>query len=311
MRETADGDLLAAFERYLINQALSPTTIVNYLADVRAFASWYARKEGVLRAPLTLDVGHIQDYRDYLQTAEGRTPATINRRLQALRKFCRFAHQAGWLDANPAAQVELLPESKPYPPRTLSPTEVERLMEAVQEGRSSLISRDRAILQLLLRAGLRVGELVALRLSDVKLSSEGGILTVRGKVANARRTTTQVIGSLEPPASVREDGTEPRQIPLDAATCQALRQYLSLRPSIPDDGYLFLSQRGNPISPRSVQRLVSSYARAAGLEGVSAYVLRHTCAVTLVEENGGDLAAVARLLGCRLETAAKYLGSSQ
>lgn len=295
MRETADGDLLAAFKRHLIEQALSPTTIVNYLADMRAFASWYARENGTLCAPLSLDVGHIQDYRDYLQTVEGRASSTINRRLQALRKFCRFAHQAGWLDSNPAAQVGLLPESNAFSPRTLSPAEAERLLEAVQvrrerpskrgrEARARRIRRDRAILHLLLRAGLKVKELVALRLSDVQLGPRGGSLVVRGR-----------------------DGHASRRVPLDAATCQALRQHLSACPSIPDDGHLFLSQRGTPISPRSVHRLVSGYARAAGLEGVSVHTLRHTCAMALVEKTG-DLATAAQILGRRPETMARYAG---
>lgn len=242
MGETADGDLLAAFKRYLIDQALSPTTIVNYLADVRAFASWYARENGALRVPLSLDVGHIRDYCDYLQTVEGRAPSTINRRLQALRKFCRFARQAGWLDSNPAAQVGLLPDPQAPFPRTLSPVEVERLLEAIRvtgEGlpkrggaaRARRIQRDRAILQLLLYAGLKVKELVALRRSDVQLGPEGGSLVVRGR-----------------------DGHPSRRVPLDAATCQTLRQHLSVCPSLPEDGYLFLSQRGTPISPRSVHR---------------------------------------------------------
>lgn len=295
MREKADGDLLAAFKRHLTDQALAPTTIVNYLADVRAFASWYARENGTLRAPLSLDIGHIRDYRDYLQTVEGRASSTINRRLQALRKFCRFARQAGWLDSNPAAQVGLLPESNALPPRTLSLAEAERLLEAVQArgerpskrgggARARRIKRDRAILQLLLRAGLKVKELVALRLSDVQLGSQGGSLVVRGR-----------------------DGHAPRRVPLDAATCQTLRQYLSACPSIPDGGHLFLSQKGTPISPRSVQRLVSGCARAAGLEGISAHTLRHTCAMALVEKTG-DLVTAAQILGRQPETMAKYAG---
>jgi site-specific recombinase XerD len=295
MREKADGDLLAAFKRHLIAQALSPTTIVNYLADVRAFAFWYTRENGTLRAPLSLGIGHIRDYRAYLQTVEERAPSTINRRLQALRKFCRFACQAGWLDSNPAAQVSLLSESNNVSPRTLSSKEAERLFETLQvtqvqpskrggEARARRIKRDRAILHVLLYAGLKVKELVALRLSDVQLGPQGGSLVVRGR-----------------------DGHVPRRVPLDTATCQALRQYLSACPSLRDEGHLFLSQRGTPISPRSVQRLVSGCARASGLEGVSTHTLRHTCAVALVEKTG-DLATAAQVLGRRPETMAKYAG---
>lgn len=253
MNETVDGDLLARFEKRMVESALRPATIVNYLADVRAFARWYTENNGGSLPLASLSASDVREYCLYLQAVEGRAPATINRRLQGIRKFCQFAIEAGLMRFNPATEVDLLQEANPSPPRALSLKEIACLLRAVNGGRPSLIKRDQVIIQVLLHTGIRVGELVELRLSDIEISGDGGILTVRGSGEG-----------------------ESREIPLNAVTCDALREYLSVRSRLPGIEHLFLSQEGRPISTRSVQRLVSTYAKAAGLEGVSAQALRRT-----------------------------------
>jgi len=277
--ETMDDRLLTRFREYLQASALAPRTVANYLADVRTFIRWYAAANGGA-ALSDLTAEDIEEYCRYMGNDEGWGPSTVNRRLQAVRKFCSFAVKVGLMEDNPAAEVRLR-EVRPTAPRSLGPDEVERLLEAVRGKRPSLVKRDYAIIRLLLATGIKVGELVDLRLSDIRLGEDGGELTV---------------------------GSDRRCIPLDAATCAALRDYLRVRPASPGDGNLFLSQEGRPISRRTVQRLVSAYAAEAGLKGVSPRVLRHTCAKSMLEETG-DLATVARLLGHRsLETTARYLG---
>lgn len=309
MRETADGAWLAAFAKHLSELALSPTTIVNYLADVRAFASWYAEHvqperpsswtnghretpqskhdRGQLRLRIDVRPADILHYRQYLETVEQRARSTVNRRLQALRKFCHFAVRAGWMDANPALEVTLLPEPEPSPPRTLSPEEEQALLRAVQSAKPRFARRDRAILELLLGAGLRVSEVAGLMVNHVIIDDTTTVIIVAGG-----------------------NGYGSRHIPLNGTVSQALREYLATRPAGSRSPYLFLSQQGRPISTRSIQRLVAVYAHAAGLEGVSAYTLRHTCAVGWIRQTG-DLETVARLLGHqRLETTAKYINEN-
>ncbi len=303
MREAASDALLTAFEQHLSELALSRTTIINYLADVRAFASWFVTHGGggqastsktpadggaCLEEAHALSLGnltaeHIRAYRRHLHEVERRRVSTINRRLQALRKFCYFACQAGWLKNNPAAEVKLLPESKSSPPRTLSQREVTRLLDAARNSRTRLAARDRAILHLLLEAGLGVGELAALRLEDLEMGDDGGWVTVAG-------------GS----------GAEPRRLFIGAAACRAMYEYLATRPTHLDSPYLFATRRGGSISTRTIQRVVSSCARSAGLPNVSAYTLRQTRAALWLAETG-DLEEVARRLGHRrLETTARY-----
>jgi len=306
MRIWAKGAWLAAFEKHLTDLALSPTTIVNYLADVRAFASWFMTRKQAVHSTSTPDGGQgaspsvrkqalawpqseaspddIRAYRHYLEAVEERAPATVNRRLQALRKFCQFAVQSGWMSANPTLEVTLLPEPEVLPPRTLTADEKHALLQAVQSARQRFAKRDRAILELLLAAGLRVSEITGLKVEHITLEDQGGFITVEGGNSSGSR-----------------------QIPLNAEVCQTLREYLTDRPADSQSPFLFLSQQGRPISTRSIQRLVAVYARAAGLEDVTAYTLRHTCAAGWIQAMG-DRKTVARLLGHqRPETIAKYM----
>jgi len=276
-----DDPLLRHFEEYLVRSALSPTTVVNYLADLRAFARWFAERHGEGVSLTLLTSEDVRAYCRYLLDEEKRAPSTINRRLQAVRKFCRFAVENGLMAENPAAEVALLRETTPPLP-TLSQAEVAALLEAARRRRGSTAPRDYAIIRLLLDTGLRVGELVDLRLDDVDL--ELGFVMVGQSAADGGRF-----------------------ISLSQETCDALRDYLQVRPFVPAVDHLFLSREGNPISIRTVQRLIRLYGQLAGLEGVSAHTLRNTFAQTLWQ-NTRDVTTLAQALGHRsLNTTARYV----
>jgi site-specific recombinase XerD len=278
-------ELLTRFEEHLVRSALASTTIVNYLADLRTLARWHADVNGEADSLLELTPDDIRKYRRHMQANEGWMPATINRRLQAVRKFYSFAMETGLTGNNPASRVQLIPIPEPNPPRALAPEEVASLLAAVRGGRPSLVKRDYAIIQLLLQTGIKLGELTRLHLADVQLQGNGeGTLLVGEDNSNRRR-----------------------QVPLNPQACAALRDYLRVRPPSTSTENLFLSQDGNCISKRTVQRLIRVYTQAAGLEDVSAHALRHTFAVSTLADTG-DISLVSRLLGHRCtETAAKYL----
>lgn len=280
-------ELFTRFEEHLARLALASTTIVNYLADLKTFARWHADAKGAAYSLLELTPDDIREYRCHMQTNEEWAPATINRRLQAVRKFYGFAMETGLTESNPASEVQLIPRPGPNLPRALTPEEVTSLLQAVQGGRPSLVKRDYAIIQLLLQTGIKLGELTRLRLSDVQLHGDG-----KGSL---------LVGE--------GDGNKGRQVPLSSLACAALRDYLRVRPPSASTENLFLSQEGSCISRRTVQRLIRVYTKAAGLEDVSAHILRHTFAVCTLEDTE-DLSLVARLLGHRcLETTAKYLAA--
>ena len=168
----------------------------------------------------------------------------------------------------------------------LSPDEVARLVEAVQNGQRSLVKRDQAIILLVVHAGLKVGELVNLRVTDFEPSEEGGAITVR-----------------------RRDQDRRRKVLLSPEVCSALQAYLRVRLAPPTVENLFLSQKGTPISARSIQRLIREHAAAAGLGEVSASTLRRTYAQTVWKKTA-DLSQVASALGhTRLKSTIRYIVS--
>lgn len=276
--------LLEQFEAHLVDAALAPATVVNYLADLRAFLRWSEKTKGHERSPLSLATADIQTFCSYLQDTKKQSPATVNRRIQALRKFYDFAIVQGWIQTNPAEDVSLLSESASRRSRSLTPDDIDRLLDAVQHSPRRWAIRDWAIFQVLLGAGLKLSELTRVRLADVHL------------------------GGTRPCLDIRNPADEPgRTISLEEPVCDALRSYLPARKAAPGVDHLFLNRDGRALSTRSVQRLLHYYAQAADLEGLTTQALRYEYAKK-VYESSGDLKTVARLLGHRhLATTIRYL----
>jgi site-specific recombinase XerD len=276
-----EENLLARFEEHIVGLGLAPATIANYLADVHNFTTWFS-ESAPGRLPLVdASAEHVRHYCQSLRK-QGRSTSTINRRLQAVRKFYDFIGHIGLASRNPARDVERVNERSDTSPRILTADEVNKLLHAVSD-KDSLQRRDRAILLLLLDTGIKVRELVGLRVDDLDLSVGTGYVWIGEDLQSGGRC-----------------------LALGSETCAALRTYLRIRASAPGIDKLFVSRQGQSLSARTVQRLVSNYGRAAGLEGVSAQTLRYTFAHDALEER--DLAEVARILGLRdLTSARRYL----
>jgi integrase/recombinase XerD len=205
--------------------------------------------------------------------ADGAAPATISRRIAAVRSFFRHQVLIGARDDNPAAALEL-PRRARSLPRTLSPGEAERLIEAAV-GSSPRSLRDRALVELLYGAGLRVGEAVGLQRRSVDL--EERLVRALGK------------------------GSKERIVPLGRPAADALRRYLAHgRPHLdrrtrPE---LFLNARGGPLTRAGAFLILRRLAAKAGLEPtrVHPHLLRHSFATHLLE-GGADLRSVQELLG--------------
>jgi site-specific recombinase XerD len=209
---------------------------------------------------------------------ERRAPATINRRLASLRTFFQWARAEGLCREVPTDAVKGL-ASSPRAPKSLPKKDVDRLIREAEQGGNK---RDLALLQVLRHTGIRVGELTALRLSDVSISERKGQLIVRsGK------------------------GSKYRVVPLNADARKSLSDYLAVRPQSTSDR-LFLGRRAAGLSPRAVEKTVLKYAHQARLEDVSPHTLRHTFGKSALDA-GVDLVTVSRLMGHeRLETTAIY-----
>jgi integrase/recombinase XerD len=264
MAAASDPDL----DRYLLLLAArrSPRTVDAYRRDLASLA---ASRAGIV-GDATVD-----DLERWLAAmrADGLAPSTLARRVSAVRTYFRHLILMGARSENPAAAIRL-PRRGRRLPRALSPSETERLIDAAT-GTTPRTLRDRALVELLYGAGLRVSEAVGLEKSAVDLDDR--IVRVVGK------------------------GGKERLVPLGRPAAEAARRYLALgRPHL-DRRYrpeLFLNARGGALTRAGAFFILRRLAGKAGLEPerVHPHLLRHSFATHLLE-GGADLRSVQEMLG--------------
>jgi len=244
----------------------APKTVEAYRRDLSALAKWFGGPVG------RITTEQLEQYIAELRAA-GLAPATIARRVAAIRSFFRHQTLLGARTDNPAADLEL-PRRRRTLPRTLSPAEAERLMEAAS-GTTPRALRDRALVELLYGAGLRVSEAVSLQKGSVDL--EGRLVRCVGK------------------------GSKERVVPIGRQAVQALRRYLARGRPFLDSRHrpeLFLNAKGGGLTRAGVFLILRRLAAKAGLEPerVHPHLLRHSFATHLLE-GGADLRSVQEMLG--------------
>ena len=269
------NDPLAAFLRHLsVERNASTHTLRSYRSDLTDFQRFL-----VERGVAGLTAADSRTVRAWLAAlhARGLDPASIGRKLAALRSCCRFLVRRGVIERNPARDVR-----GPRPPRKLvSFLPVDEAAQLV-EGRAvagATRPRDVAILELLYASGLRVSEL-------------------SGLDADALDRTDRAV-------RVLGKGRKERIVPYGEHAARALDAWLGARGEHP--GPLFTNPRGGRLSVRSIYTIVRRSARAAGItRPVSPHTLRHTFATHLLD-NGADLRMIQELLGhSRLSTTQRY-----
>jgi len=252
-----------------IERALAPATVAAYGQDLASFAS-FARTRKILSAPAVqppLILEHLVKLTDDKISARSQA-----RRLVALRQFFRFLKAERLSDVNPTEDIDL-PRFGRKLPQFLTVDEVDRLL-AAPDRRHARGVRDAAMLETLYATGLRVSELVKLRLGDVNF--DAGYLIALGK------------------------GKKERLVPLGEVAIASIRTYLeTARASFvrTTSDTLFLTPRGKGMTRQGFWKLISRYAVAAGIrKRISPHKLRHSFATHLVER-GADLRAVQAMLG--------------
>jgi integrase/recombinase XerD len=264
--------------RYLLQLSAqrSPRTVDAYRRDLAAAARSIGAPVGNA-TPADLD-GWVAEMR-----AAGLASTTIARRIAAVRSYYRHEQLLGARKDNPAAGVAT-PKRTRKVPRTLSPSESERLIEAAN-GTTPRAMRDRALVELMYGAGLRVSETVGLARTSVDIDAR--IVRVIGK------------------------GDKERIVPLGRPAAEAVRRYLALgRPHL-DRRYrpdLFLNARGGALTRAGAFMILRKLAEKAGLdpERVHPHLLRHSFATHLLE-GGADLRSVQEMLGhADLSTTERY-----
>jgi integrase/recombinase XerD len=259
-----DGDVEGFLA--LLAARRAPKTVEAYRRDLKQFADFTGS------SPAAAGTDDLERYVAQLR-ADGLAPATVARRIAALRSFYRHLLLLGTRDDNPAAELAP-PRRQRKLPRTLSPGEAERLVEAAA-GTTPRALRDSAIVELLYGAGLRVSELTALDRGSVDLDAR--LLRCTGK------------------------GGKQRVVPIGRQATEALRRYQARGRPYLDRRHrpeLFLNAKGGPLTRAGVFLILRKIAAKAGLEPgrVHPHLLRHSFATHLLE-GGADLRSVQEMLG--------------
>ena len=254
------------FINYLkVEKNSSAHTITNYLVDLKAFEQFLGEKE-------ITSIDHLM-LRKFLAEMRARNYAkrTIARKLASLRSFFRFMYREGHIKANPITAIAT-PKLDKKLPIVLDEGKVAKLLQCPPED-DVFGLRDRALLETIYSAGIRVSELVGLDVRDVDLIAE--VIKVFGK------------------------GSKERMVPIGAPAASAIRRYLDKRGEAKarDKNAVFLGKNGTRLRDRSVRRIVDKHMHACSLaEHISPHSLRHSFATHMLDR-GADLRSVQELLG--------------
>lgn len=260
-------DLIREYVSYCrVEKGLAANSIESYETDLARLRNWADKND--------LDLLTItrQDLREWLIDlgTEKLSENSKRRLISAVRGFYKFLMFDGHVTKNPTEDL-VAPQKGFYLPRFLNRTEIEMLLAAPDTSTKNGL-RDRAILELMYASGLRVSEVVHLKINNVDIDS--GIVTTTGK------------------------GSKTRRVPVGASAIEWLKSYLALRRKGENIGIenMFVNMNGSAVSRQSIYIWITGYAGKCGFEGVSPHTLRHSFATHLVQNNA-DIRSVQQMLG--------------
>lgn len=266
--------MLSTVDRFLEEIDAKPNTVAAYRNDTTQFFDFLQEHvEDPIESWSQIRQQHVKRFLYHLMEREYAS-SSVARKMAAIKRFCHYLVAHGILAENPADDVST-PRVQKSPPQTLSVEQVERLLAQPAQDTSPKGHRDSAMLETLYATGLRVSELVNLKLTDVDLAS--GTL----RTSDPR-------------------GTE-RLVPLTDRAKRALREYIEHgRMRLVHDNserHLFLNMRGGALTRQGLWLIIREYVEAAGIdENVSPHTLRHTFAAHQLQD-GANIAEVQKVLG--------------
>lgn len=245
-------------------------TIQAYRQGLQHFLFWYSEVYQDSFNPSQVMPRDIRDWQAHQQQVEQAAPATINQRLVAVKRFFKWAQKQQVIFQNPTDDVTTIRIIN----RDIKSLDERDLRHLLREAKMEC--RDYAVLEVLIGTGIRVGELLHLKIADIDIHPRSGKLTVRyGK------------------------GGGYREIPLTRDVRQSLQDYLdTVHPNPTDPQCALWIGRDDAITHRSsITRMIDKYAIRAGLDRVTPHMFRHTFATRYLKANPDDLRGLARLLG--------------
>ena len=260
-------DFIREYLSYLqVEKGLSKNSVESYERDLAKLKAWSEKNN--------FDIVYLsrQDLREFLidLSRENLSATSVSRIVSALRGFYKFLQFDRHIAKNPAEDL-VAPQKGFYLPKFLNRTEIEQLL-LVPDVSGEIGLRNRAILETMYAAGLRVSEICSLRLGDIEL--DAGILTCKGK------------------------GDKTRKVPIGKSAVEWLKSYLVLRRRKEhiEIQNLFVTNTGNPVTRQEVFRMVKECGEKIGREDVSPHTLRHSFATHLIQ-NRADVRSVQQMLG--------------
>jgi integrase/recombinase XerD len=258
---------LESFLIYLtVEKGLSNNTVGAYRTDLRKFCSFLGEK-GI--GPESATSADIVDFIETLR-AGGYSTATVCRYISSVKAFCKYLRIENMIDRDPSENLQM-PRKWERLPKALSLSEVSALLDATPAGKTGL--RDSAMLELLYSSGLRVSELVSIKMGDVHF--DAGFIRVIGK------------------------GSKERVVPVNGRAIGKIRRYLAEeRPAIlrkRQSPYLFVTRRGGRMTRQRFWQTIKAVGRSLGIH-LSPHTMRH-CFATHLLEGGADLRSVQKMLG--------------
>lgn len=265
---------IGRFLQYLrAERNASDLTIKSYREDLQALEVHLTQTHGQCPAAGEITTLDLRGYISSLHTV-GYAKTTVARRLASLRSFFRFGAREGWSQANPAKPLRN-PRKERSLPHFLSTEETDRLLTAPAKD-DVYGKRDRAMLETLYSAGLRVSELAGMNQGDIDFAA--GVITIRGK---GRKERLALIGS---------------------HATKALERWLAVRRTSDKEpkgplSPVFVNKYGRRLTTRSIARMLEKYLQQTGLDQrTSPHTLRHSFATHLLDQ-GADVRSVQELLG--------------
>ena len=285
---TENDDFLNLYEQHLAKLGRSPVTQRNYLSNLKLFFKWlretYENQKVDFASITEVD---LLSYRNHLQYERRHKTATINQHVAALRSLFSFLYNNGFISES--VITNLKPLSKPFlrAPEVPKRAQILKLFRMVDTS-NNRGKRDFAILQLFVQCGLRLSEVASIELDDIQIGERKGTLQI-----------------------VAGKGDKQREIHLNKTARQAIKAYLSVRPTLLDTNKLFLSQLNRPLSTRSIYHLTKKYLEAAGMPDLSCHSLRHLFATNLYNQHK-DILLVKEALGHKtLESTLRYTSKTK
>lgn len=279
------------FQKSLVKQDLAERTIRGYLYDLRAFKAWiddFYQQEIDLTQVMTND---IRTYREYLVKIKRHKVASINRRIQAIKRFYNWVLTSEkTMKEHPAKNIRFMRRGKRIQPAALTKKEIYDLLRVAGQSSHGLSKRNYALVQLLLQSGIRIGEAAQLQIRDLSLQERSGY----AKLIDGK-------------------GHKSREIPLNAVVRRALKNYFETRENLKPADHVFISKREEPQTIRGLQKVLQTLIKRANITRISAsaHTFRHTFAINYLNANPGALVELSTLMGHEsLNTTTIYTQSS-